>query len=317
MMGIAPPSKKRGRKGNGDGDDDYNSDDSSSSKSVSDSDEEDIPDDWMFPSFYVFILWGPFVEPDNRLNIAAVDDRGRKKGVGNRKQSRGKDVEEKRLGNNADTSSNRGLTMDHRIEIQNLTVRHQIMSDRQRESTIVAFSVEEGMISRQLEQAERRAESRCPDYDATNIFWIKVDRLMEKQEGCLKRIEEYNAAKTSPGFDVNKELFGDGGAKDGSESDDYILSPTKSPENNSPSPTKQGKITSLPAITPVDLNVSDSDNELEDKDEEQDDGNLGLEENEIVPPVKKKTKRKATVAASNVLPKKRVSNRSRPIRKSR
>ena len=28
---------------------------------------------------YVFILWGPFVEPEKRLNIAMIDDRGRKR----------------------------------------------------------------------------------------------------------------------------------------------------------------------------------------------------------------------------------------------
>ena len=61
--------------------------------------------------------------------------------------------------------------MDQRIEIQNLSVRHQIMLDRKREATMVSFSVEEGVISRQLEQAERRAESRCPEYDAGNVFF--------------------------------------------------------------------------------------------------------------------------------------------------
>ena len=62
-------AKKRGK----DDDDDYN-DNSSSSTSSSDSDTEDIPDDWMFPSFNVFVLWGPYVEPELRLNIAMLDD---------------------------------------------------------------------------------------------------------------------------------------------------------------------------------------------------------------------------------------------------
>ena len=75
-----------------------------------------------------------------------LDDRGRKKGVGNRKESRGKEVEEKQLDNSADTSSVRGLSMDQRIEMKNLDVRHQMMSDRQRESSIVALSIEEGLL---------------------------------------------------------------------------------------------------------------------------------------------------------------------------
>ena len=39
-------------------DDDDHHDDSPSSKSSSESDNDEIPDDWVFPSFCVFILWG-------------------------------------------------------------------------------------------------------------------------------------------------------------------------------------------------------------------------------------------------------------------
>ena len=302
-------------KGNGDGDEGSYSDDSSSSASHSDSDEDYIPADWMFPSFYVFVMWGPFVEPDKRLNISVVDDRGRKKGVGTRKQSRGKDVEEKRLGNNTDTSLSRGLTMDQRIEIQNLNVRHQVMSDRQREAAIVGFSVEEGMISRQLEQAERRAESRCPQYDATNVYWKKVDTLMEKQDGVLRRIEVYNCSKAASGFDANKEIFGVGDDNDGIASDmEYV----NSPENSTPSPLKVGKPVSSPFITPVNLNVLESDVEVEEKAEDTVElKNDEEDDNEITTEVETKKKRKIGVGAPTVPPKKRVSSRSHPIRKTR
>ena len=89
-------------------------------------------------------------------------------------------MEEKQLDNNTDTSSARGLSMDQRIKMKNLDVRNQMISDRQRESSIVALSIEEGVATRQLEQAERRAELQCPECDATNVFWMKFDRLLEK-----------------------------------------------------------------------------------------------------------------------------------------
>ena len=43
----------------------------------------------------MFLFWGAFVEPESRLNVAVLNNRGRKKGVGNRKQNREKEVEEK------------------------------------------------------------------------------------------------------------------------------------------------------------------------------------------------------------------------------
>ena len=35
--------------------------------SLSDSENDDVPHDYLFPSFCVFFLWGPFVEPDSCL----------------------------------------------------------------------------------------------------------------------------------------------------------------------------------------------------------------------------------------------------------
>ena len=47
------------------------------------SDESDIvsiPDDYVFPSYFVFIAFGPFVEPDLRLPLVLIDDKIKKKG---------------------------------------------------------------------------------------------------------------------------------------------------------------------------------------------------------------------------------------------
>ena len=77
-------------KDKGANDDDDHNDDSPSSKSSSESDNDEVLDDWMFPSFHVLMLWGIFVEPELRLDIAVLDDQDRKKDMDNRKQSRGR-----------------------------------------------------------------------------------------------------------------------------------------------------------------------------------------------------------------------------------
>lgn len=69
----------------------------------------------MFPSFHVFMLWRPFIEPELRLNIVVLDDQGRKKGVDNRKQSSEKEGKDKRMDSSTDTSSTRGLSICQRI----------------------------------------------------------------------------------------------------------------------------------------------------------------------------------------------------------
>ena len=36
--------------------------------------EQDVPDDFIFPSFFAFLLWGPFADPSNRLTIMETKD---------------------------------------------------------------------------------------------------------------------------------------------------------------------------------------------------------------------------------------------------
>jgi len=138
--------------------------------------------------------------------INLLDDKNKSKGIGTRKETRKKERDEKIIDRTADTSATCGITMDQRIEIQNLNVRQEVMLDRQRETSIVAFLIEESMIANQLEQAERRAELRCPQYDTTNIFWKKVNKLSEKQEAVLQQIEELNVAKKPSENDIPHPL---------------------------------------------------------------------------------------------------------------
>ena len=61
----------------------------------------------------------------------------------------------------SDISNTRGYSTDQQLELENLSIIKQALLDRQRESMIVAFAVEESAISRRIEQAERRAEMCC------------------------------------------------------------------------------------------------------------------------------------------------------------
>ena len=95
-----------------------------------------------------------------------------------------------------------------------------MMVDRQNEISIVALSIQEAAIGRQLAAAETRAESRCPTYDAENSFWKRVDVLIKKQEDVMERISEFTSQKQTEKMISTKkrgaseiDLCGDDNAK--------------------------------------------------------------------------------------------------------
>lgn len=102
----------------------YDEDDNSFKPKLlsSNSEDDNVRHDYLFLSFFVFVLWGPFVETDSRLVINPLDDKNTSKGVGTRKETRKKDRDEKITDSTVDTYVTRGITMDQRTEIQNLNV---------------------------------------------------------------------------------------------------------------------------------------------------------------------------------------------------
>ena len=158
-----------------------------------DEDFEDVPDDYIFPSFVAFIAWGPFASPDEQLNIQLIDETLKPKGKGSRKDIRDSASKDKDLHRSNDNTSHRGLSTAQDIEVEHLKVQQQMMVDRQNETSIVALSIQEAAIGRQLTAAETRAESRCPIYDSKNSFWKRVDVLIKKQEDVMDRISEFTS----------------------------------------------------------------------------------------------------------------------------
>jgi len=59
------------------------------------------------------------------------------------------------------------------------------MRDRKHEATLVGLSTEGSVLFKQIEAAERRAASRCSDYDPENVHWKKVDNLLLDQDKSL------------------------------------------------------------------------------------------------------------------------------------
>ena len=102
----------------------------------------------------------------------------------------------------------RGFSTDQRIDIEKLNVQQRMLNDRRDETTIVALSIEESAIGRQLNVAEKRAEQRCPEYNATNIYWKRVDELIEDQQSVMDRIKSFNSTvdTSNQNTDVSKFL---------------------------------------------------------------------------------------------------------------
>ena len=172
--------------------------DSGYTKSIdSDSDVEEtecvnIPKEYLFPFFFVFVAYGPFVPVCDRLEILLVDNKDKKKGEGTRAQLRNKDEKEKALESKHDTASQRGFSTDQRIDIEALDVQKESMRNRKHEAALVGLSIEESSLSKMIETAERRAWSRCSDYDPESVYWKKVDTLLQDQDKLLLKIRSFN-----------------------------------------------------------------------------------------------------------------------------
>ena len=173
-----------------------NIDDKSSEK-----EDVEVPADYIFPSFFVFILHGPFVPKDDRLSLFLIDDKSNKKGDGSRSTARNEDKKRKASESHHDSTAIRGFTTEQRIDIENLNVQRQIMKDRQIESKIVGLSIESGAIEKQIAHAERRAEIRCAEYDPSNLHWKRVDDLLKQQDDVVKRLHDMNKSTSQT---VNK-----------------------------------------------------------------------------------------------------------------
>ena len=135
-----------------------------------DSDDTEIPDGYLFPSFFVFVMYGPFVDPSERLDINIIDNSPKKKGEGTRSAMREKEAAEKAINASNDKTGARGFTTDQQIDMESLGLQKESMIDRKHEVAMVALSLEESAMTKLIEAAERRAALRCPEYLESNPY---------------------------------------------------------------------------------------------------------------------------------------------------
>ena len=208
---------------------------------VNTSDDEDpMPKNYIFPSFYVFMLWGPFASVEDRLPLLLTDETNKSKKECTRSQRRLAEKKEKVDDSVHDLSAARGFSTDQRINIETLNVQKQNQIDRIAEAAIVAISVEESAIARQVEAAEKRAIQRYPEYNADNYFWKRSDELLQRQEDIMQEIREMNTKK------VENNEKGHGSVSE------FL---------NAESPVKESKKRSS-VVTSVDLSNNSSDSDV-------------------------------------------------------
>lgn len=80
-----------------DDDSDYKEDDKKLKNSEEEEDLDEVSDKYIFPSFFTFVTWGAFADPETQLNLLLTDDTLKKKGKDSRKNQMSKVKDEKDL----------------------------------------------------------------------------------------------------------------------------------------------------------------------------------------------------------------------------
>ena len=159
---------------------------------VAEDDEEEIvvPDNYMFPGFMSFMVWGPFAEPNDRLSLFNTSD-GKKGGGKSRAEKRKADKLVKDQNRKDDNSNQRGLTIDQKISYEAVLIQQKTHMQQQNESTMVGLIAHESAFSKRLDSVARMAALRCREYDADNIHWKKVDEMEVEHSAILKNLSTY------------------------------------------------------------------------------------------------------------------------------
>ena len=116
---LSSPTKSLPNEEN-ENDDESHKDSDSECNITYNSDSREVPDDYLFPSFFVFVPYGPFVPPSERLDINLIDNGGKKKGEATRSEMREKEAKEKAEDATNDKNVARGFTNNQRIDIETL-----------------------------------------------------------------------------------------------------------------------------------------------------------------------------------------------------
>jgi hypothetical protein len=114
---------------------------------------------------------------------------------------------QKKIERSNDTQSHRGFSTDQRISIESMNINKKRLIHQQNETRLVGLSIQEAAIRSQIESAESRANSRCPKYNKNNVYWKRVDELLEEQDQVIKTIKEHSQALIDTDVTQSNQLF--------------------------------------------------------------------------------------------------------------
>jgi hypothetical protein len=92
-----------------------------------------------------------------------------------------------------DNVNERGYSIDQRISIESMNVNIRRLEHQKKESKLIGLSIQEAAIRGQILGAENCAALRCPQYDPNNIYWCRVDMLVQQQTDCVVMMNKYNS----------------------------------------------------------------------------------------------------------------------------
>ena len=164
----------------------------------------EVPDNFIFPGYMAFYLWGPFAAPEDRLIIFESKDAPKNKGALSRASKRKLELANKDVDRASEDHSQRGFSTDQQISLEGLILQRKMHRQQELDATTVALIAHESAIARQIEAAERRANQRCPQYTPTNVYWQAVDTLVSKQVEINTRMDALTKSVA-----VDEEVEGD------------------------------------------------------------------------------------------------------------
>ena len=85
-----------------------------------------VPDDYIFPGYMTFRLWGPFAPPEDRLLLFENNDAPKNAAALSRAAKRKLELEDKKIDRDADNTSKRGFSTDQRISIEGIFVQKKM-----------------------------------------------------------------------------------------------------------------------------------------------------------------------------------------------
>jgi hypothetical protein len=201
---------------------------------------DQIPNDWFFPVFMSFVVYGPFVDANDRLACFETSDGSTHSNRG-RAAKRQCEISEKADDRLHDNSNPRGYTTEQMFTSEALRLQQLAYEQTANESNLMALIAHETLLGRQIEAAERWAVLRCAEYNSENIYWQRCDTLIEQQSKLNLNIANFtkNVKIVSIEDETNKEYK--------VSQNDVVSLPSSSDDNNlfgldSSYPKKKNKV---------------------------------------------------------------------------